>query len=66
MSHSILLFPYLGDIFPYYSLKDGKITDIIEWLLALINDDELDSELRNHSHPSPLFPFTGQFNIIIL
>jgi hypothetical protein len=47
-------------MFADYSLKDGKVMDAIEWLLASIKN-----ERRNHSHSSPpLFPFTGQLNII--
>ena len=46
MGRPILLFSY-----PDY-LKDpsGKVTDVIEWLLASINEEELENEHRNHSH----------------
>ncbi|KIJ94678.1 hypothetical protein K443DRAFT_641030 [Laccaria amethystina LaAM-08-1] len=60
MTRSILPFPHPDDMFADYSLKDGKVMDAIEWLLASIKN-----ERRDHSHSSPpLFPFTGQLNIM--
>jgi len=46
MGRSILIFSY-----PDY-LKDGKVTDVIEWLLASMNEEELENEHWNHSHSS--------------
>ncbi|KIJ91585.1 hypothetical protein K443DRAFT_685889 [Laccaria amethystina LaAM-08-1] len=48
MTRSILPFSYPDDMFADYSLKDGKVMDAIEWLLASI-----ENERRNHSHSSP-------------
>ncbi|KIJ90377.1 hypothetical protein K443DRAFT_15286 [Laccaria amethystina LaAM-08-1] len=53
MTRSILLFSHPGDILADYSLKDGKVTDVIERLLASINE-ELENEHGNHNHSSPL------------
>ncbi|KIJ97751.1 hypothetical protein K443DRAFT_237381 [Laccaria amethystina LaAM-08-1] len=64
MAHFIPLFSDPGDIFANYPLNDRKVTDVIERLLASIDDEEPESEHRNHSHSSSLFPFIGQLNAI--
>jgi hypothetical protein len=61
MTRSILLLSYPGGILDDYSLKDWKVTDVIERLLANINE-ELENEHGDHNHSSPLSLFTGQLN----
>jgi hypothetical protein len=61
MTRSILLFSYPGDILSDYSLKNGKVPDVIERLLANINE-ELENEHGNHNHSSPFCLFSGQLN----
>lgn len=49
-------------MFADHSLKDGRIADVIERLLASIN--ELQDEHWDYSPSASLFPFTGQLNTI--
>jgi hypothetical protein len=56
MARSILPFSYPDDIFTDYSLKDVKVADVINWLLASINEEELENEHRNRSYSPPSFP----------